>query len=399
MKTINETSLNSEIQSRTYLKLLKIIVVGIVFMASSTHIIAQISIDTLENKILKHFEEFLPELYLYSGLTMYGESLPDFDADQISKEQELYREVINSELITKPTNHVFALCHNLLIHSPEKGEEFLKRLNRPTDDEETIRNLSLEFIFAGEFGESLAVQNLDSDNAYWREIWSDCLRKFAIYESSIPKIMDILQTTDNPKVKQNLISALTFISNPKSVEYIKQIIETTHLDEVQASAIYAYTELVGYPAIKYIKAIKPLGANADKEIKSSLDWFKTGTSPSNIYGTEVLNDVGFIERFGDIRSPAIIWLDNEGLLNVKKAQKPKAFTKSQKAEFLNKLIESKGFGLEAAKAQLFKSIEYSDIETLLKLRQYCWYSPNDFSNSRMNTLGICIRYLRKTKGL
>lgn len=399
MKTLNVTPLNSEIQNKNYLELLKKIVVCFLIVATSNNISAQISADSLDDKILKHFEEFLPELYLYSGLTMYGESLPDFDEDQISTELELYRQVITSGLIDKPTNYVFALCHNLLIHSPDRGEEFLKLLNRPTDNEEIISNLSLEFIFAGEFGEKLALDNVESENAQWSEKWSDYLRKFAIYESSISRIMDILQTTDNTKIKQNLISALTFISNPKSLEYIKQIIETTQNDEVQASAIYAYTELAGYHGIKYIETIKPLGANADKEIKSSLDWLKTGTSSSNIYGTDVLNDLGFIARFGDIRSPAIIWLDNEGLLSVEKAQKPKAFTKSQKAKFLNKLIESKGFGLEAAKAQLFKSIEPSDIDVLLKFRQYCWYSPNDFSNSRMKTLGIYIRYLRKTRDL
>jgi hypothetical protein len=399
MRTLNVIPLNTEIQNKNYLKLSIKMVLCIVFVVSSTNIFAQISADSLDNKILHHFEEFLPELYLYDDFAMYGVTLPDFDEDQITKEQELYREVINSELIDKPTKPVFALCHNLLIHSPDKGEEFLKLLNRPTDDEETISNLSLEFIFSGEFGEKLALDNVESDNVQWREKWSDYLRKFAIYESSIPKIMDILQKTDNTKIKQNLISALTFISNPKSVEYLKQIIETTQLDEVQASAIYAYTELAGYHGIKYIEAIMPLGVNADKEIKSSLDWLKTDTSPNNIFGTEVLNDLGFIERFGDIRSPAIIWLENEGLLNVKKAQNPKTFTKSQKAEFLNKLIESKGFGLEAAKAQLFKSIEPSDIDVLLKLRQYCWYSPNDFSNDRMRTLGIYIRYLRKTRDL
>lgn len=241
MKTLNVIPLKTEIQNKNDLKLLRKLILCIVFVVSSTNIFTQISADSVNTRILHHFEEFLPELYLYDDFAMYGVTLPDFDEDQINKEQELYCEVINSELIDKNTKPVFALCHNLLIHSPDKGEEFLKRLNKPSDDVLTFRNLSLEFIFAGELGERLAVENLESDNLLWCEKWSGYLSKFAIYESSIPKIEAIIQKTDNTKIKRNLISALTFISNPKSLEYVKQIIETTQHDDVQASAIYAYT--------------------------------------------------------------------------------------------------------------------------------------------------------------
>ncbi len=368
-------------------------------IVTATNIFAQSAItpDSLDKKITTHFDKFKPELYRYSGLTFYGEVKTTFDKDQIAKELQLYNEVKNSEIINKPTNTVFALCHNLLIHSPEKGKEFLKLLNKPTEDKEIIGNLSTEFIFTGEYGEQIALNNLESDNIEWSKTWAGYLSKLAIYESSIPRIEKKLQQTNDTEIKQDLISALMYISNPKSIEIVKQIIETTKNDEVQAKAIFAIAELSGNEGIKYLESIKTVGDKSKEEKKSSIDWLKKETSSKNKYGTEVTNDIGFIERFGDIKSPAIIWLDKEGLLNEKKAQKPTPLTKEKKDQLLDLLIESKGFGLEAAKAQLFLSIEQSDIDKLLTLRQICCYSPNNFTKGRMNTTGIFIRYLRKTK--
>ena len=365
---------------------------------TATNIFAQsITPDSLDKKIIAHFDKFKPELYRYSGLTFYGEAKTAFDKDQITKELQLYNEVKKSDLIKKPTNTVFALCHNLLIHSPENGKEFLKLLNKPTEDKEIIGNLSTEFIFTGEYGEQIVLDNLESDNIEWSKTWAGYLSKLAIYESSIPRIEKTLRQTNDTEIKQDLIGALMYISNPKSIEIIKQIIETTQNDEVQTKAIFAIAELTGNEGIKYLASIKTVGEKSKEENKSSIDWLKKETSSKNKYGTEVTNDIGFIERFGDIKSPAIIWLDKEGLLNEKKAQKPTPLTKEKKDQLLDLLIESKGFGLEAAKAQLFLSIEQSDIDKLLTLRQICCYSPNNFTNGRMNTTGIFIRYLRKTK--
>ena len=223
------------------------------------------------------------------------------------------------------------------------------------------------------------------------------MSKLAIYESSIPRIEKILQQTKDTEIKKDLIGALMYISNPKSIEVVKQIIETTKNDEVQTKAIFAIAELAGSEGIKYLESIKTVGEKSKEEIKSSIVWLKKETSSKNKYGTEVTNDIAFIERFGDIKSPAIIWLDKEGLLNEKKAQKPTPLTKDKKDQLLYLLIESKGFGLEAAKAQLFLSIEQSDIDKLLTLRQICYYSPNKFTKGRMNTTGIFIRHLRKMK--
>ncbi len=382
---------------RTTMKQLTIIF-GLTLVAA-TNIFAQTAItaDSLDKKIAAHFDKYRPELFRYSGLTTYGETQTTFDKKQIETELQLFSEVKNSELLNKPTATVFALCHNILIHTPDNGKSFLKLLNQPTTNEDIIGLLYLEIIFAGEFGEQLAVDNLESNNKEWSKAWAGYLSSFAIYESSIPRIEKALQQTDDTEIKQDLISALMYISNPKSIEIIKQIIETAKNDEVQTKAIFAYAELAGYDGIKYLESVKTIGEKSKEEKKSSIDWLKKETSPKNKFGTEVTNDIDFIKRFGDIKSPAIIWMDKEGLLNEKKAKKPTPLTKDKKDKLLDLLIESKGFGLEAVKGQLFLSIEPTDIDKLLTLRQMCVYSPNNFTKGRLNTIEILVRYLRNAK--
>jgi hypothetical protein len=366
-------------------------------IATGTVAIAPNSITTesLDKEISAHFEKYQPELFRYSGLTIYGESKTTFEKVQIERELELFNQVKNSDLITKPTENVFALCHNIIIHSPDSGREFLKLLNKETNDENTISSLYSEIMFTGEFGEQLALDNLESDNKDWSKTWSNYLSLQAIYESSISRIEKVLKETDDIELKQDLIGALMYISNPKSKEIIRQIIETTTNDYVQAKAIFAYVELTGYDGMSYLKSIQTKGEKSNSEKKSSIDWLKKETSPKNNFGLEVDNDIDFIMRFGDIKSPVIIWLDKEGLLDEKKAEKPTAFAKDKKDKLIDLLIESKGFALEAAKGQLFLSIELSDIGKLLALRQMCLYSPNNFTQGRLKTIGIFVRSLRK----
>jgi hypothetical protein len=371
----------------------------ILIVATATNILAQTTItaDSLDKQISAHFDKYKPELFRYSGLAFYGEALKTFDKGQVETELQLCNEVKKSDLINKPTANVFALCHNILIHTPNSGKLFLKLLNKPTTNESIIGFLYSEIIFTGKFGEQLAMDNLESTNKEWNKIWAGYLSSLAIYESSIPRIEKAFQQTNDPELQKGLISALTYISNPKSVQIVKQIIETTPNDELQAKAIFGYAELTGYDGIKYLKEVKTIGEKSQEERKSSIDWLKKETSPKNKFGTEVTNDIGFIERFGDIKSPAMIWLDKEGLLNEKKANKPIPLPKDKKDKLLDLLIESKGFGLEAVKGQLFLSIEQTDMDKLLTLRQMCVYSPNSFTNGRLKTVGIFVRYLRKTK--
>ena len=355
------------------------------------------STTTLQEKIVVHFEHYLPESQRHSDLTSFGEIKSSFEKEQVEKELQLFEEVKKSTLLSQPTREVFDLCHNLLIHSPDKGKEFLTLLNHPLHDRELLMPFYMEIIFTGEFGERLMLQNLTSPDQDWRRDCSSYLGAFAIYESSIPMIEKTLQTSKDVQMQQDLIGALAFISNPKSIRTIQQLIESTKDDETQARAIFAYTELMGYDGIKYIEQIKTIGERSQEEKKISVNWLKSETSLSNKYGIQVSNDLNFILRFGDIVSPATEWMRKEGLLDTLKAAHPVALEKPKKSELIHVLIQSKGFGLDAIKANLFLSIEPIDIPDLLKLRQSCAYSPNSFSFARLQTVGFCIRYLRKIK--
>lgn len=353
--------------------------------------------ELLDRKLQEHFDQYMAETQRYNSLTTFGEKKDTFEKKQIDAELKLYEEIKRSNLIREPTIYVFDLCHNILIHSPEKGQEFLTLLNHPFSNKELQMPFFMEAIFTGEFGERLALKNLTSENKEWRMEWAGYLAAFAIYESSIPMIEKTLQISKDPEMQQDMIGALTFISSPRSIRPLQQVIENTKDDETQSKAIYAYTELTGYDGQRYLEQVKPLGPKAQEELHFSLDFIKKETSLKNKFGIKVNNDLNFILRFGGIQAPSLIWLQKEGLLDTAAASHPVALDRVKKNELLKVLIESKGFGLEAAKAQLFLSLDQLDIPDLLELRKSIVYSPNSFSFARLQTVGYCIRYLRKTK--
>ena len=370
---------------------MKQILLTIIFISTLTNVFCQ----TINKKLTEHFKKNTSELNRYGGLTIYGEKKIEIPQVQINIELELFEAVRKSSLLENPTNGVFALCHNLQIHSPEKGKEFLKLLNKPTKNKETIKSLFTEMIFAGEFGEQLAVANLESANSDWKKTWSYYLSKNAIYDSSIPNIEKQIKNTQQVEIQSNLISSLMYISNLNSVDFIKKVIETSKSDEIQKEAIFSLTELLGYNGLNYLEKIKPIGEKSNEELKSSIEWLKTETSTKKIYGTEVSNDNDFIMRFGDIKSPAMNWLEKEGLLKEEILEKTTVLSKEKKDKIIDLLIESKGFGLEAVKGTLFLSIEKEDLNKFMTLRQLNYYSPNRFTQDRLKTLGILIRYLKR----
>jgi hypothetical protein len=297
---------------------------------TATNIFAQsITPDSLDKQITAHFDKYKPELYRYSGLAFYGESKTTFDKEQITKELQLYNEVRNSDLINKPTNTVFALCHNLLIHSPEKGKEFLKLLNKQTEDKEIIGNLFTELIFTGEYGEQIALDNLESNNTGWSKTWAGYLSSLAVYESSIPRIDKMLQQTNDTEIKQDLIGALMYISSPKSMEIVKQIIESTKNDEVQTKAIYAFAELSGNDGIKYFNSTyKKLAVQWLNEalcfVSSSVvaDSFRASKSPTSCSCKTlfikklpdnkpglIINSEGIIDNSSGVSAGLVLWKD------------------------------------------------------------------------------------------
>ena len=64
-------------------------------------------------------------------------------------------------------------------------------------------------------------------------------------------------------------------------------------------------------------------------------------------------------------------------------------------ELLELLLDSKGFGLEAIKGSLFKSLDAKDAAMLLRIRAAGMSSPNHFAQARMMTLSIMIRQVRQ----
>jgi hypothetical protein len=368
-----------------------------IFLITSLYGFCQnsISADSIDKMLEEYYKKNTPELYRYGRLTIYGEIITKFSNEQIQKEKELFNLLKNSELINKPNDNVFALCHNLLIHSPEDGKNCLLLLNRPTNDENIIHNLFTEVFFSEEFGEQLAMDNVESQNIEWSKTWSEYLSTWAIFNSSIPRLKKMYEQTNDIEIKKNLINALMRIGNPNTIDFVQQIIETINYDEIQTKAIFAYAELAGYEGIKYLENVKTVGEKSKEEKKSSIYWLKEETSPKNKYGTEINNDINFIKRFADTKSPVMVWLIKENLLDEMKKKEPFQLTKDRKDHLLDLLMQSKGFGLEAVKGSLFRSIEVPDIDKLIKLRAVCYYSPNDFTKERVKTLGIMIRWLRK----
>ncbi|HET6228317.1 MAG TPA: hypothetical protein VFF27_18700 [Bacteroidia bacterium] len=356
----------------------------------------KISSDSLQNELTLHFKIYPPEAQRYSSVTTFGEAKTSFDKAQMDKELLLFEGIKKSELIHHPSMDILDLCHNISIYNPEKGNEFLSLLNVPLEDPELLVPFYMQIIFAGQFGEQLMLKNLNSSDPYWQRDCAGYLGSFAIFESSLPTIEKHILATKDPEVQQDLIGALTFISSLKSIPIIKKITETTKNDTTQSKAIFAYTELSGYDGLKYIEKIEPVGEESTREQKASIKWIKEETNAKNKYGVVVKSDANFILRFSTVRSPAMIWLEKEKLLDTAKALHPIPFTPAQKSELIKLLIESKGFGLEAVKGQLFLSLRKSDMPALLELRKSCVYSPNTFSFGRLSTVGMFIRYLRRT---
>jgi hypothetical protein len=352
--------------------------------------------DSLDQVLERFFKESPPELFKYGGLAMYGEEKAVFGPERIGKENDLLELVQGSELMQHPTNNVWALCHDVLIHSPAKGQQFLTTLNEAVAGRDTLDQLFTELLFAGEFGEALAVGNLRSDDPEMVRTWSSYLSKNAIRTSSVPAIEEELTATKDTLVQQMLLSALMYISEPRSLDLVGRMMDTATNEGVQAKAIFVYTELAGYDGLAPLREVRTLGSRSEGERNEGVEWLKKETGPKNRFGTEVTSDIDFIMRFGDIRSPAMVWLEKEGLLDERKAKKGVQLSVEKKNELLDLLIRSKGFGLEAVKGSLFRSLEAGDVEKLLELRTACFYSPNDQTRGRVNTIGIMIRYLRKT---
>lgn len=353
-------------------------------------------IEDVENSLIEHFKKYPPELLKYNrGLTTYGGEKTKFTSEQIELELNLLDEIKLNKLHLSPSQTMFLLIHNVMIHSPKKGKEIVLDFNLPTKDDALISYLLMAFMIMGEEGEKLVIENILSSDSSWSKTWVNLYHIHFIYESSLKSIESIIRQTNDIETKSKLINSLMYISVPSSRHLIKSILDTTQSDKLMKASIFVYAELVGYKSIEFIKSLKTVGESSEKEKESTLNWLEEYTSPVDLYGTEIDSDPDFVDRFRNLNSPAIAWAKKVGLLNEENISNPVTLPPSKKNILLSKLIASNGFGLAAVKGTLFKSVEKEDIHKLLELRKISFYSPDNFTSGRLNTLNMLIRYLRK----
>jgi hypothetical protein len=350
--------------------------------------------------IQDYFKKSPPELKRYAGLTLYGETLSSgtVSKDAVAREADLLEEAAAAGMLKSPPDEVLSLGHNLIVHDPIKGEAYLRAVNESADlsDDRVGAALCVATLAAGEPGEKMAVAELASPIKSRRVFWARYLEHAAIYSSSVKPILNRIGDESEPAIKVSLIRALAMIGSPDSLAGIQAIVERATTDDVQGAAIYAYVELAGFDGIAYVENVKPVGAQSTRERDEGLAWLKKETRPDSKHAREVVNDVDFVKRFGDLdTSPAIRWLAQEGLLQEAALKEPPKLGAAKKKELLGLLVESRGFGLEAAKGTLFRSLSREDEASLLQIRAVGFYSPNDLSSGRMKTIGIMVRQIRQ----
>lgn len=355
--------------------------------------------DDIEGAIKQHFEKVTPELNRYgSRIILYGESLSKTRPPQESLEQEvaLLNQARAAGLTQKASQPLFALCHNLLVYQPDAGRDLLEQINALEFSGEVRRYLTTAALAAGLWGEQFALRNLKSPEPERRKFWVNHLVHFAIYEESIPKILELYEEETDPSVRGALLRSLAMIGSSKPIQHVKRELDESKDDDVQAAAIFTFVELVGFKSIEAIEGVNPIGPKATTERTGSLKWLKQQTSVERPFGVEVANDIGFTKLYCDIKSPAMGWLNRKFNTYTNPRGVPDRFNADDKKELLDLLLDSKGFGLEAVKGSLFNNVGPKDLSALLDIRAASWYSPNKYSEGRTKTVGILIRHVRKT---
>ncbi|HEX4588975.1 MAG TPA: hypothetical protein VH120_03540 [Gemmataceae bacterium] len=360
--------------------------------------------DTKEKQVLEaiknHFKTVTPELRRYEGVTLYGETLSGtaLTKQDLERERALFKDAASAGLLKALTPEVLVLAHNLIVHDPAAAATYLKTLHESDylTKREVVPGIYAATLAARELGEQMAVAELLSKKKDRRLFWARYLQHCALYLSSVEPIHKHLATESEAAVKTSLIWSLSQIGSPKSVALVKDFIEHAAEDEVQAAAIFSYAEFAGFDGIAYVEAIKPLGEKAAAERRTSLQWLKEETRPDSKHGREMNNDSEFVSRFADLHaSPVIRWLNKEHRLEKTVLKENPKLSAEKKNELLDLLVDSKGFGLEAVKGSLFRSLSKEDEPLLLKIRCVGFCSPNDLSMRRLKTIGIMIRQLRQ----
>lgn len=356
--------------------------------------------DRLEGAIMGHFQTVPAELMRHRESSSYGETISGtvISKEAVAREVSLYKEALAMGLLKSPNPLLLALGHNLIVHEPITGLAYLKALHETADltDNNVGQAIVVGTLAAGEIGEALAVSELTSKDGTRRDFWAHYLEYYAIFLSSADPIHKQIAVESDPAIKASLLRALSMIGSPNSLMLVRDVVEHATDDGVQAAAMFAFVELAGHDGISFMETVKPIGEQSSREQQEALSWLKAETRPESKHGREVSSDSGFVDRFGVLfTSPVMRWLNDRGLLKESALKQPPLLGVAEKKELLELLIDSKGFGLEAAKGTLFRSLSKQDEEQLLRIRTVSFYSPNELSQDRRKTIGIMVRKIRQ----
>ncbi len=315
----------------------------------------------------------------------------------MEREQKLLAQALDAGLMKSPNKELLSLGHNVLAHDSKAGLAFLGALHELAEagSDELRDALFLATLVAGEEGEKLAVEELSSPIEARRKLWARYLAFGAIYRSSASRIHEVLKLEQPDEVAAFLLDALAMIGDPDSTRVVGEIMRQSTADAVQARAIFAYAELGGFDVLGELGDVKAVGPDAAHEKSEAIEWLRTNTRADSKHGHEVGNSDEFVVRFGDLYScPTVKFLADQGLLAENVVKIPVRLSATQKSRLMELLVDSKGFGLEAVKGSLFLSLSSGDESVLLRIRALGFVSPNEYSMSRLNTIGILVRKIR-----
>lgn len=380
--------------------ILKMILAANLLVTGSAGVAQGTTPNRLVLTIMDHFQTVTPEMRRQRVSGGYGETISGtaIAKEAVAREVALLKEAMATGLVKSPDPLFLALGHNLILHDPDTGLAYLKTQHETADlsDGSVGETMVVGTIAAGEPGEVLAVAQLASTDGSRRSFWAHYLEHYAIFLSSAEPIQKQMAVESDPAVKASLLRALSMIGSPQSLAFVKDLVQHTADDAVQAAAMFAFVELTGYDGIPFMETVKPVGQKSSRERQDALGWLKAETRPDSKHGREVTSSSSFVARFGTLfTSPVIRWLSERGLLKEATLKQPPMLGAAEKAELLELLIDSKGFGLEAVKGALFRSLSKQDEASLLRIRTVSFYSPNELSMARLKTAGIMLRKIRQ----
>jgi hypothetical protein len=360
--------------------------------------------DAVIAEIREHFRRVPRELRRYEGIVTYGESLAETApiAGDVARERELLAEAAAAGLLKTLPEDVIDLGHNLIVHDPAAAEPYLQALHDASaTPSPRLRDVTWHATMAmSARGEALAVAELAADAVARRAFWAQYLCDAALYAESTAPILERIAAEPETSIVVALLGALTTIGDPGALSSAQALVEETSEDEVQAAALFVVVELAGFDGLAWVEAVQPIGPKARREKAQGLQWLRTETSAADRHGIEIRDDSGFMDRFADLHSSAAIaWFAEKGWLDAEEEFHPPAKLDAPlKAELLDVLIDSKGFGLEAVKGTLHANLAPEDEPKLLRLRAVGSYSPNELSKKRANSIAILVRSRRHAQG-